>query len=262
MEALLQATGGKVPDTMEVVGGAGRPAGRPALLPGAARGRDHRPRPQERARRVDPQTNAPAVSFILNPPGPRSSSARPAATSGSGSRSSSTAAWPRRPRSRARSPTEGRITGRFTDRRRPTSSPRCCARARCPPRLKLPPGAHGRRPPGQGLDSRRGLASAAGMAFLTLFMLLYYRLSGLNAVVALRPTCVILLGAMAYFGRDPDAARHRRRDPDDRRGRRHQRARLRAHPRGAPQRQGACAWRSATASSGCGSRSSTPTPPR
>jgi len=38
-----------------------------------------------------------------------------------------------------------------------------------------------------GKDSIRSgvLASAAGMAFITLFMLFYYRLSGLNAVVAL-----------------------------------------------------------------------------
>ena len=36
------------------------------------------------------------------------------------------------------------------------------------------------------------------MAFITAFMLLYYRLSGVNAVVALIANLVILLGAMAY----------------------------------------------------------------
>jgi preprotein translocase subunit SecD len=39
-----------------------------------------------------------------------------------------------------------------------------------------------------------------GMAFLTIFMLLYYRLSGLNAIIALAANLVILLGAMAYWG--------------------------------------------------------------
>jgi preprotein translocase subunit SecD len=39
-----------------------------------------------------------------------------------------------------------------------------------------------------------------GMAFLAIFMLAYYRLSGLNAIVALTANLVILLGAMAYTG--------------------------------------------------------------
>jgi preprotein translocase subunit SecD len=53
-----------------------------------------------------------------------------------------------------------------------------------------------------GRDSiRSGIAaSAAGMAFITIFMLLYYRMSGLNAVVALAANLLILLGAMAYSG--------------------------------------------------------------
>ena len=53
-----------------------------------------------------------------------------------------------------------------------------------------------------GKDSiRQGvLAAAAAMAFITIFMLVYYRLSGLNAVVALAANLLILLGAMAYSG--------------------------------------------------------------
>ena len=39
-----------------------------------------------------------------------------------------------------------------------------------------------------------------GMAFLAIFMLAYYRLSGLNAIVALTANLIILLGAMAYTG--------------------------------------------------------------
>ena len=53
-----------------------------------------------------------------------------------------------------------------------------------------------------GRDSIRSgvMASAAGMGFITLFMLLYYRMSGVNAVVALLANLLILLGAMAYAG--------------------------------------------------------------
>ena len=53
-----------------------------------------------------------------------------------------------------------------------------------------------------GRDSiRQGVTAAAmGMAFLTIFMLLYYRLSGLNAIIALGANLIILLGAMAYWG--------------------------------------------------------------
>jgi preprotein translocase subunit SecD len=38
------------------------------------------------------------------------------------------------------------------------------------------------------------------MGCITLFMLFYYRMSGVNAVVALLANLLILLGAMAYFG--------------------------------------------------------------
>ncbi len=53
-----------------------------------------------------------------------------------------------------------------------------------------------------GRDSIRSgiMASAAGMAFITIFMLFYYRFSGINAVVALIGNLIILLGAMAYSG--------------------------------------------------------------
>ena len=53
-----------------------------------------------------------------------------------------------------------------------------------------------------GRDSIRSgvMASIASMAFITIFMLVYYRLSGINAIVALLANVLILLGAMAYFG--------------------------------------------------------------
>ncbi len=56
--------------------------------------------------------------------------------------------------------------------------------------------------PSLGRDSVvRGVrAAVAGLLVVMLFMLVYYRLSGLNANVALILNIIILLGAMAYFG--------------------------------------------------------------
>jgi len=56
--------------------------------------------------------------------------------------------------------------------------------------------------PSLGHDSVvRGVrAAASGLIVVLLFMLVYYRLSGLNANVALILNIVILMGAMAYFG--------------------------------------------------------------
>jgi len=56
--------------------------------------------------------------------------------------------------------------------------------------------------PSLGRDSVvRGVrAGVAGLIGIALFMLVYYRLSGLNANVALILNVIILLGAMAYFG--------------------------------------------------------------
>jgi preprotein translocase subunit SecD len=56
--------------------------------------------------------------------------------------------------------------------------------------------------PSLGLDSIRSgvLASIVGLGLIVLFMLSYYRLSGVNAVVALVFNLIILLGLMAYVG--------------------------------------------------------------
>jgi len=56
--------------------------------------------------------------------------------------------------------------------------------------------------PSLGRDSvQRGIRSAvAGLAIVAVFMVVYYRLSGFNADLALALNIVILFGAMAYFG--------------------------------------------------------------
>lgn len=56
--------------------------------------------------------------------------------------------------------------------------------------------------PSLGADSIRAgvLSSFVGLILILVFMLWYYRLSGINAIVALIFNLVILLGLMAYFG--------------------------------------------------------------
>lgn len=55
--------------------------------------------------------------------------------------------------------------------------------------------------PGLGADSIRSgiLASVVGLAAVVLFVFVYYKLSGINAVVTLALNLIILLGALAYF---------------------------------------------------------------
>jgi preprotein translocase subunit SecD len=94
---------------------------------------------------------------------------------------------------------EGQITGRFTTQEADELAKILRAGA-LPATLKylqeLTVGAS------LGRDSiRQGvIAAGMGMAFLAVFMLLYYRLSGLNAIIALSANILILLGCMAYFG--------------------------------------------------------------
>ena len=56
--------------------------------------------------------------------------------------------------------------------------------------------------PTLGADSIRSgvIASAVGLGLVVVFMLVYYQLSGVNAVVALLFNLVILIGMMAYVG--------------------------------------------------------------
>jgi preprotein translocase subunit SecD len=56
--------------------------------------------------------------------------------------------------------------------------------------------------PSLGQDSIRAgvLSSLVGLLLIMLFMLWYYKLSGVNAIVALLFNLIILLGLMAYIG--------------------------------------------------------------
>jgi preprotein translocase subunit SecD len=56
--------------------------------------------------------------------------------------------------------------------------------------------------PSLGAESIRAgfIASLAGLGFVIVFMLFYYRLTGMNAVISIATNLVILLGLMAFLG--------------------------------------------------------------
>jgi preprotein translocase subunit SecD len=197
-ESLLEKTQGKVPDNMEVVQGPGREPGQPVFYlvrkEAVITGRD-----LKNARAGVGQNNEPDVQFTLNPAGATKfgretgrSVGRQLAIVLDGSVASA-------PTIHQQINAEGQITGRFTAQEADELAKVLRAGA-LPATLKylqqLTVGAS------LGRDSiRQGIMAAAmGMAFLAIFMLLYYRLSGLNAIIALSANILILLGAMAYTG--------------------------------------------------------------
>jgi preprotein translocase subunit SecD len=197
-ETLLQNHQGKVPDHLEIVSGQGDEPGQPTFYlvrrEAVVTGRD-----LKSARvGVDPN-NAPAVDFTLNPVGADKfkretgrSVGRRLAIILDGSVTSA-------PVIQGQISDRGQISGRFTTQEADELSKVLRAGA-LPATLRylqeLTVGAS------LGKDSIRSgmMASAAGMLFITAFMLFYYRLSGVNAVVALTANLLILLGAMAYAG--------------------------------------------------------------
>jgi preprotein translocase subunit SecD len=197
-ESLLEKTQGKVPDNMDVVQGQGREAGQPEFYlvrkEAVITGRD-----LKNARAGVGQNNEPDVQFTLNPGGADKFKRETGRNVGrrlaiilDGSVASA-------PTIQSQIGAEGQITGRFTAQEADELAKILRAGA-LPATLKylqeLTVGAS------LGRDSiRQGvIAAAMGMAFLAVFMLLYYRLSGLNAIIALAANILILLGAMAYFG--------------------------------------------------------------
>jgi preprotein translocase subunit SecD len=103
------------------------------------------------------------------------------------------------PQIQARITTDGRITGSFTPEEVQNLS--IILRSGALP-ASLDYLAEQLIGPSLGADSIKSglLASAVGLLVVVLFMLVYYRLSGVNAIVALIFNLVILLGLMAYIG--------------------------------------------------------------
>ena len=198
-EALLQNFQGKVPDNMEVVSGQGDTPGSPTFYlvkrEAVITGRD-----LKTARTaVDPQTNGTEVAFSLNPQGATKFKRATGANIGRNLAIILDGRVESAPVIQGQISDEGRITGGRYTAQEADELAKVLRAGALPATLRylqeLTVGAS------LGRDSIRSgiLASAAGMAFITAFMLFYYRLSGLNAVVALTANLVILLAAMAYF---------------------------------------------------------------
>jgi len=194
-------TNGQVPAGMEILPGASNTPGEAASTvyylvrrAAAVTGTDLR-----NARPTLDENNQPAVSFTLSNEGGRKfgkvtgdNVGRQLAIVLDGRVQSA-------PRIETRINSDGRITGSFTQDEVQNLSMILRSGALPAPLTYLQERTVG---PSLGADSIRSgiIASAAGLFAITLFMLFYYRFSGVNAVVALIFNLIILLGMMAYVG--------------------------------------------------------------
>jgi preprotein translocase subunit SecD len=198
-DTLLRNYQGRVPDDMEIVPGSGDSSGslvqylvhKEAVVTG---------RDLKKARAgVNPETNEPDVEFSLNAAGADRFSRATAQNIGTRLAIILDDSVVSAPTIQSRISDSGRITGRYTLQEADELAKVLSAGA-LPATLRfqqeLSVGAS------LGRDSIRAgfMATAMGGLFLFAFMLVYYRLSGLNAIVALSANLLILLGSMAYFG--------------------------------------------------------------
>jgi preprotein translocase subunit SecD len=196
-EALM--VNGQVPQGMEIVPGAGSAGDASTIYymvkkVAAVTGQDLRS-----ARASVDENNRPAVSFTLSNEGGRKFGKVSGENIGRQLAIILDGRVQSAPTLETRINSEGRITGSFTPEEVADLS------------LKLRSGALPAKldyleeqtiGPSLGADSIRSgvTASVVGLLLVTLFMLAYYKLSGVNAVVALVFNLVILLGLMAYVG--------------------------------------------------------------
>src|SRR5262245_9560291 len=191
---------GQPPTGMEIVPGVGTPgdtAGTSFYVVGkaaAVTGKDLR-----NARPALDENNQPAVSFTLTNDGAQrfgkitgENVGRQLAIVLDGRVQSA-------PTIQSRIQADGRITGSFTQEELQNLAPIQRSGALPAPMDYLEERTIG---PSLGADSIRSgvIASIVGLLLVISFMLVYYRLSGVNAVVALIFNLVILLGLMAYIG--------------------------------------------------------------
>src|SRR5262245_34404802 len=195
-DALL--VNGQVPDGMEIVPGIGDTSGGTLFYlvrkAAAVTGRDLRS-----ARPSLDENNRPAVSFTLNSEGAArfgkvtgENIGRDLAIILDGKVQSA-------PRIDGRITSDGRISGSFTQEEVANLSLILRSGSLPATLTYLEEQTIG---PSLGADSIRDgvLASVVGLLLVMMFMLVYYRASGVNAVVALILNLIILLGLMAYAG--------------------------------------------------------------
>ena len=199
---LLQATGGQIPPDMEVVPGMSASApGQPGVPSyylvrrlAAVTGNDLRT-----ARATVDGFNQPAVSFTLN----SQAAGRFGEITGSNIGRQLAIILDNRVESapviEGRISNEGQITGTFTQREVTDLS--MVLRSGALP-ASLTPQHEQSVGPSLGQDSiDAGVqASLAGLVLVALFMLAYYKLAGINAIITISLNLMILLGFMAYVG--------------------------------------------------------------
>jgi len=200
-EALLASRNGQVPPDMEVVTGAAAvgsgDAGTMYFLVrrvAAVTGQDLR-----NATTTMDEMGRPAVRFSLNPASGRRFGTITASNIGRPLAIILDERVQSYPTIEGRITDEGRITGTFTSQE--TADLALMLRSGALPASMsyLEERVVG---PSLGADSIRSgvTASLAGLSLVILFMLFYYRLSGINAVVAMGFNLIILLGIMGYIG--------------------------------------------------------------
>jgi preprotein translocase subunit SecD len=198
-EALLQSQGGRVPDDMEVVTGVSGDgtAGTSFYMVrkvAAVTGKDLR-----NARPSMDENSRPAVAFTLTNDGARKFGKVTGENIGKYLAIILDKRVQSAPRIEGRIDNEGRIYGSFTTEEVNDLSLVLRSGALPASMSYLEERVIG---PTLGADSIKAgvTASLAGLALVILFMLVYYKLSGINAVVAMVCNLIILLGLMAYFG--------------------------------------------------------------
>ena len=201
-ENLLQASGGQVPPHLDVVPGIDEAAqgGTPSTVyylvqkTPVVTGRDLR-----NARPSLDSYNQPAVGFSLNQEGARKFGKATGENVGRNLAIVLDGQVRSAPRIDSRITDEGIIHGSFTQQEAADLSLVLRSGALPASLTYLEERTIG---PTLGQDSiRKGvMASLLGLVMVTLFLLFYYRLSGVNALVALVFNLIILLGAMAYIG--------------------------------------------------------------
>ncbi len=197
-EALL--VNGQVPPGMDILPGAtGTPGDTGTVYylvrkVAAVTGRDLR-----NARQSLDENNQPAVAFTLNNEGGRKFGNATAENIGRQLAIVLDGRVQSAPRIESRITTDGRITGSFTNEEVQNLSLILRSGALPATLTYLQERTIG---PTLGADSIRSgvLASLVGLLLVISFMLVYYKLSGVNAVVALVFNLVILIGLMAYIG--------------------------------------------------------------
>ena len=201
-EGLLQTRNGVVPPDMEVLSGASdilNPGGAPETLyylvrrVAAVTGRDLR-----NARPSLDEFNQPAVSFSLNREGARKFGDITGQNVGSNLAIILDGRVQTAPQIQSRITDEGRISGSFTPEEAADLALKLRSGALPASLTYLEERTVG---PQLGADSVRAgvVALVSGLAAVALFMLVYYRLAGINAIVAVAMNLLILLGFMAYI---------------------------------------------------------------